>query len=91
MDAKENSPNYRRFVAQYGRSAYELEAIPPQELQLVLDQVIRQVIDIEAFNQEIDAERQDAAYLETKRAQVKQALLDEIPPDLEFPNIPGSS
>jgi hypothetical protein len=74
MVAKETSSNYKRFVAKYGTAAYEVEAMPTKTLQKIVREAIDAVIDREAFNAELDQERQDAASLEAYRRIAKKAL-----------------
>ena len=78
MQAKQSSTNYRRFADQHGDDVFELEAVPPEVLQNLLRDAIDAVIDTEAFNHEIDQEKQDAASLETTRRRV-QGLLGNLP------------
>ena len=64
MDAKENSSNYREYVERYGTTdAWELEALAPGDLVDVLTDAIDELVDIELFNQEVDAEQADSAKL----------------------------
>jgi hypothetical protein len=72
--AKATSTNYHRFKAKHGDDVFELEALEPTVLQCVLTAAIDQVIDVRAFNAELDAERQDAAFLAAVRNQVRSAL-----------------
>lgn len=75
--AKPTSANYRRFVRTYGSdTVYELEALPPAELQGHLQEAIRGVLDIDAFNAELEKEKADAAHIEAARQRVLQALRD---------------
>jgi hypothetical protein len=67
MTAKQSSSNYDRFVEVHGRDVYELEAVRPSDLQRILKQAIQCVIDLEAFDAEIEAEKADALFLEAKR------------------------
>lgn len=67
MKAKAGSSSYRRFTARHGDDVYELEAMPPADLQRALSEAIEQVLDLKAFNAEIKKERQDAAFIETIR------------------------
>ncbi len=64
----------RSFVDKYGDDVYELEALPPADLQRVLTEAIDSVIDVALFNREIDQEKRDAAELETVRHQVREIL-----------------
>jgi hypothetical protein len=74
--AKETSSNYRWFVDRNGGddTAYELEALEPEAMLRDLDNVIRSVIDIDLFNREVEAEKGEAAYLETARRKAAEAL-----------------
>jgi hypothetical protein len=71
MSAKESSANYGRFVQEQGsEDVYELEAVEPSELQLILETAIENVFEGDAFDAEVEAEKADAAFLEAKRAAV---------------------
>jgi hypothetical protein len=78
LQAKKSSPNYQKFVKKYGTDAFELEAIPPETLQDLTRQAIDSVLDVEAFNKERDAEREDAHYLDAVRTKTRETLLDLI-------------
>jgi hypothetical protein len=67
MKAKAGSSRRQGFVEKYGDDVFELEAIPPAELQVILRQVIDSVLDVDAFNTEVDAEKKDAAELDKIR------------------------
>ena len=74
MEAKASSANHAKFVGQHGKHAYELEALPPETLQLLLTEAIDSVIDVDAFNREIDAEKADAAQIHAHRSVLMKAL-----------------
>lgn len=74
LDAKTSSPNYPRFVKEHGRAVYELEALQPDNLQTLLSDAIDRVIDVEAFNAELEREKSDAAQLDEHRQRVQIAL-----------------
>jgi len=78
MEAKKSSTNYKKFVAKYGTDVYELEALSPEVLQSELRAAIDSVIDCDAFNREIEAERQDAAELDEIRRRAHLALSPEL-------------
>jgi len=78
MQAKETSVNYARFANQHGQNVFELEALDPEDLQAILQETIDRVIDVEAFNHEIDQEKQDAAFLEATRKRVYRELGEVI-------------
>ena len=72
--AKMTSPNYAHFVQQYGEGAYELEAASPEQLQQALEQAIASVIDQDALDAEVEAEKTDIAFLEKARKEAMKAL-----------------
>lgn len=74
VEAKEDDARYKEFVEKHGTNAYELEALDEDVLQDMLRTAIDSVIDIDAFNEELEAERRDAAFLEGVRRQVSQSL-----------------
>jgi hypothetical protein len=64
MEAKESSPTYQSFVDKYGiTDAYELEAMDPGDLVDTLTDAIKDVVDIDLYNQELAAEEQDSAQI----------------------------
>ena len=74
MRAKTTSSQYKKFARRHGNDVFELEAISPEVLQRLLTEAIDSVIDLEALNAEMDAEREDAAFLETARQRACLAL-----------------
>jgi hypothetical protein len=74
--AKESSSNRDWFVQRNGGddSVYELEALDPRRMLEDLDYAIRMVIDIDLFNREVAAERDEAAYLEAARRTAAESL-----------------
>jgi hypothetical protein len=73
-DIKKTSSRYKKLAAQFGDRAHELEALPPAERARLLDEAIRSVMNIELYNREVDAEREDAARLHELRGKVGPAL-----------------
>jgi hypothetical protein len=78
FDIKKTSPRYKKFAARYGDRAHELEALPPEERSRLLTAAIDEVIETEAFNRELDAERQDATRLEALRIGLGPILMDAL-------------
>jgi hypothetical protein len=76
VPAKGKSANFKKFVAKYGDRAYELEALDPAERSKLLEEAIRSVIDIEAYNREVEAERADAQRLRALREQAAKAMAE---------------
>lgn len=72
-EAKESSSRFDKFVAKYGsRRVFELEAISPSVMQSAVEEGIRSAIDIKAFEQEVQAERQDAVHLAAMKLKAKE-------------------
>jgi hypothetical protein len=70
---------YNRFVEKAGNDhAFELEAIPPATRARLLDEAIRSVMDIDAFNAEVEAEKQEAAKLQGLRVAIAPMLMDAL-------------
>jgi len=76
MEAKRGSANYAKFAERHGNHVYELEALNPTDLQQVLRDAIESVIDRDALNHEIAAEKMDAADLDVMRRRIKTLLAD---------------
>jgi len=80
MDAKPKSPTYSAFVARYGERirvsgvpvAYELEAMEPADLVETLESAIEAVMDIDRYNEELQAEETDSAQIVSVRKQAEQ-------------------
>jgi len=75
--AKRTSANYRRYVERYGSDeVFELESLPPATLATLLSDAIDSVLDIDAFNAEVHAEREDASQIIAVRSQILSVLRD---------------
>jgi 5S rRNA maturation endonuclease (ribonuclease M5) len=75
MAAKESSANYDRFVDRYADTVvHELDALTPAQLQEILTNAINDVIDVEAFNAEVDREKKDSVWLDGVRRTVHETL-----------------
>jgi hypothetical protein len=75
IKAKKGSSNYDRFVQRYSSdNVYELEAVEPETLRRLLTEAIDDVLDKEAFNAELEQEKEDAAHLAGVREQVLELL-----------------
>jgi lipoate-protein ligase A len=73
MEAKDTSPTYSTFVEKYGiTDAYELEAMEPVDLADTLTSAINEVLDIDLYNQELEAEEKDSARILAVRKQAEQ-------------------
>ncbi len=67
MEAKVSSSRTKGFVAKHGTNVWELEALPPATLQVIVRDAIVNVLDMDLFEQEQQAEADDAAKLEARR------------------------
>jgi hypothetical protein len=80
-EAKDSSPTYPNFVAKYPElinpetgiaDAFELEPLSPTDLAQPLEDAIADVLDVELYNQELEAEETDS----TKIIAVQQQTLE---------------
>lgn len=76
LQAKETSSRFAGFVKQYGKEVYELEALPPEQLQSLVDEAVRSVIDVDLFNAELDRERKDSQWLDVTRRRLMAAIAE---------------
>ena len=74
LPAKEKTSTYKAFAEKYGDDTWEVEALDPDTLQDLLRDAIDSVLDTDAFNAELDAEKQDAVYLQGMRQKIHAAL-----------------
>ena len=83
--ANKKSSNYEAFVENYPDTwvetdgeykSWELEALPPETLQQILIDSIDNVIDTDAFNAEVAADKTDCEFLSGVRDKVHDALDD---------------
>lgn len=74
--AKEDSSRYKSFVERYGERCWELEAIPADTLREIVEDTIRSVIDLPAFERELETEDREQAELRQRRRQMKTMLAD---------------
>jgi hypothetical protein len=74
LKAKASSSRYGKFTEKHGDDVFELEAVPPAGLQTILRRATDSVIDVEAFNAEVDREKQDAAFLDGVRRAAQRTL-----------------
>lgn len=70
LTAKEDSPNYARFVEKYGTTVYELEAMSPEQMQSAARNAIRTVLDMDLFQMEKEIEEQEIDSLEELKCDV---------------------
>ncbi|MBA7531229.1 hypothetical protein ES705_23440 [subsurface metagenome] len=75
MPAKKSDPRYDRFAASYGDQVVELDALPPDELERIVSTAIKDLVDQDAWNAEIEKARQEKEEV--------QKRIDEILDQLE--------
>ena len=75
-DAKTTSPQFKKFFAKHGtRNAYELEALSPDTLAGIVRETIESVIDMAAYQREVETWTAEAAEIETIRRRAVSAVL----------------
>lgn len=74
MKAKQGSSRYAQFTERHGDNVFELEAVEPAELQRMLRESIDSVLDHEAFNEELDREKRDAAEIEDRLKAIRKVI-----------------
>lgn len=74
--AKETSSNHQWFIERNDGNdcVYELEALEPSVMLADLDRIIKSVIDIELFNQELAVEKSEAVFLQSAQSAAAAAL-----------------
>jgi ParB-like nuclease domain len=83
FDIKKTSSRYKKFAAKYGDRAHELESLSHLERSEMLSEAIRGLLDIEAYNKEVDAEKEDAGRLASLRSRAAEALAAALDSDEE--------
>jgi len=78
-EAKAGSSRCRDFVRRYGKHVYELEALKPEQLQTILSEAIESILNAEAFENEVQAEKEDSRFVAGVRLQVCQAVREILP------------
>src|SRR5262249_4613567 len=92
LEEKKEGARYDAFVEKDGKgqSVYELEALPSEERSRLLEEAILPIIDVVAFNHELEREERDAPALEELRRRVIESMADLLgPDDGEFPDKSG--
>ena len=73
-EAKTKSSRYRQLVAKYGNHVHEVEALPVAERAHLLAQAIDKVLDMDAYNAEVEAEKEDNDRIEALREAAAAAM-----------------
>jgi ParB-like chromosome segregation protein Spo0J len=72
LPVKESSSRKPAFVSAHGKNVYELEAFEPQQLQNIIRDAIRDVLDLDLFREEQKKESEDACHLMAYRNRVQE-------------------
>ncbi|MFL5328964.1 MAG: ParB N-terminal domain-containing protein [Gemmataceae bacterium] len=72
--AKAGSSRTKAYKKEHGQHVWELEALSPERLSKIVGNAIDSVLDVAAFNAEVDAEKRDAAFLQAVRNRGAEAL-----------------
>jgi hypothetical protein len=75
FDIKKEGSRYKKFAAKYGDRAHELEALPVDDRAELLREAIESVLDVDAYNREVEAEKEDAARIEAIRQKAVAAMV----------------
>ena len=77
--AKAGSSRRKAFVKRHGSDfVWELEAVPPEQLQQILQMAIERVFDMNCYHAERQAEERDAERLEALRRTMRRYLVDNF-------------
>lgn len=74
--AKDTSARYKPFVELYGKRCWELEAVSHETLREIVESAIRDVLDLEAFEAEVERQREDQEGLDEHRERIREVLVD---------------
>lgn len=74
MEAKTSSPNYRKFVERHGTHVAELDAAPVELLQNKLREAIESCLDMVLFRDEVEKEKEDAAFIAARKNVILEAI-----------------
>ena len=75
MLAKATDTNTPKFTSKHGTSSiFELEALRPADLAMLLERAIRQVINIPLYEQELKLQKADRKQIEAKRQRLMEVI-----------------
>lgn len=73
--SKDTSSRYQKYVEALGERAWELESLTADQLRAIVEAAIRGVLDIDAFEAEVERERNEQIELESRRHRLRQVLV----------------
>src|SRR5262249_28777194 len=74
FDIKKEGRRANKFRVKYGDRVHEIEALPISVRVELLREAIESVLDVDAYNREVEAEKLDAARIEALRQKTAAAL-----------------
>ena len=57
--AKITDPRAKWYIREYGRTSWELDALPPRELIRLAEEAVEELIDLDLYNRCLDREQRD--------------------------------
>ena len=57
--AKITDPRAKWYIREYGRTSWELDALPPRELIRLVEEAVEELIDLDLYNRCLDREQRD--------------------------------
>lgn len=76
---KESSSRAKGYLDNHGCHTWELEALHPQQLQQIVVQAVKQSLDVDAFNAELEKEKEEAVELDAMRQRMLAAMASGLP------------
>lgn len=76
--SKETSSRHKRFVETHGDRVWELESLTADQLREIVEAALRDVLGLEAFEDEVEREQMEQRELETKRRQLRRTLMEDV-------------
>lgn len=83
MEAKTTSRNCAKFVSRYGKNVFELESILPSKFESEIESAIKSVIDIRAFNKDVEIERRELRAVQAAKHIATEQLRECLPKLME--------
>jgi hypothetical protein len=71
---KPSDPRYKSYVKRFGSTAWELDALHPNDLKRIAEQAIREVLDMDAFEYEQALEQKDKDRIQRFRDRIRDAI-----------------
>lgn len=81
---KKDDPRAAKFIELHGEHVYEVESLPDGEPEKLLDEAIRSVLNLDAYNHECEQEPVDVDDITSKRKSALwalQGMIDDPPTD----------